>query len=82
MENLISSADLCEELNNGKVINVSYSNRHSFTQFSKVHHFLSVHHSEENWIKQKILFKKETFRQNYYTAINEIFANIETKNSH
>ena len=82
MENLISAADICEQINNGKIVNISYDNCYSSTKFEKVYHFLDVHHFEESWAKQKIFFKKESFRQNYYTAINEIFANIDTKNSH
>lgn len=73
---MISSLDICLLIESGQKISISDNNCYSSTEYNLVHRFLDFVHYYENKTGQKVFFKKETFRKNYFTVVNEITVNI------
>lgn len=84
MENLISAFDIVEILAKGQKVSISTNNAYSSTEYIKVHEFLDFVHAYQILKKKQAFFKRETFAKNryYFSVINDIQVNIETKNSH
>jgi hypothetical protein len=84
MENLISSFDIVSHINKGETVWISTNNCYSSTQYKKAYEFLNFVQGYELYTGQKVFFKKETFAKNrlYFSVVNQVFANIETSQSH
>lgn len=76
---MISSAEICLLIESGEMVSISENNCYSSTQYAKSHQFLAFVHCYEKKIGQKVFFKKEKFRQNYFTVVNEVTVNIDSK---
>lgn len=78
MKNLIIASEICLLIEKGLTVYVSDNNCYSSTEYNLVHRFLDFVHYYENKTAQKIFFKKERFRKNYFTVINEIYVNVDS----
>lgn len=80
MENLISASEICLLIEKGQTVYVSEDNCYSSTEYNLVHRFLDFVHYYENKTGQKVFFKQETFKKNYFAVINEVYVNINLYN--
>ena len=75
----ILASEICSLLENNEMLYISTDNCYSSTIYKKVGDFLDwLNYYQAN--RDKIVFKVETFKKNYFVVQNNISASIDSKN--